>query len=324
MKFSIREIQIPNDYAQIANLLNWVLSEKTNADLLAEEDAKIPAKGMLHKTENGLLGGFDRYRIVAVDEESRIIGYGLSWRAPWTAEGELNHVLVVEPSCRNQGIGHQLYITLEKWAQAHGASRLNYEISDDEESSIAFARKHGYQVERHTFESVLDLASFDKSLLNSISAPLAIVPLSDINEPDKEEKLYELYRETSFDIPGFAGDYFDFTEWRKWTLDLPGSKPEYILIALNQNKYVGVAHLLFHETTQSMYHEYTGVRKAYRGQGLGLALKLSCIELALKFNAVYMRTNNDSLNAPMLKINRDLLGFSAVPGDYKMVKILTT
>lgn len=324
MKFSIREIQIPDDYPQIANILNWVLSEKTSADILAEEDAKIPAKGLLHKTENGLLAGFDRYRIVAVDEEDRIIGYGISWRAPWTAVGELNHSLVVEPSCRNQGIGHQLYVTLEKWAQTYGASKLNYEVSDDEENSIAFARKHGYKVERHTFESVLDLASFDKSLLHSISATFAIVPLSEMKEPDKEEKLYELYRETSFDIPGFAGDFFDFTEWKKWTLDLPGSKPEYVLIAVDQNKYVGVAHLLFQETTQSMYHEYTGVRKAYRGQGLGLTLKLSCIELALKLNAVYMRTNNDSLNAPMLKINRDLLGFSAVPGDYKMVKKLSS
>ncbi|WP_110933229.1 GNAT family N-acetyltransferase [Paenibacillus bouchesdurhonensis] len=320
MKFSIREIRTPDDYAQIAKLLNSMLSEETSAEILADEDAKIPAKGMLHKNERGWLAGFDRYRIVAVDVQGSILGYGISWRAPWTAEGELNHSLVVDPNSRNQGIGRQLYSTLEKWAQAHGASKLNYEVSDDEEHSLAFAKKQGYEIERHTFESVLKLTSFDRALLHTSPVPLSIVPFSELGDPDKENKLYELYKETSFDIPGFTGDYFDFHEWKKWTLDLPGSKPEYVFIALDQDKYVGVAHLLFRETTQSMYHEYTGVRRAYRGQGLGMALKLKSIELALQLNIAYLRTNNDSLNIPMLKINRDDLGFTAVPGDYKMVK----
>lgn len=320
MKFSIREIQTPDDYAQIAKLLNSILSEETSAEILAEEDTKIPVKGMLHKNEYGLLAGFDRYRLVAIDEQRNIIGYGVSWRAPWTAEGELNHSLVVDPNSRNWGIGQQLYIALEKWARTHGASKLNYEVSDDEEHSIAFARKQGYETERHVFESVLDLTSFDRALLHSGTMSYSIIPLSEIRDTDKEYKLYELYKDTSFDIPGFTGDYFDFTEWKKWTLDLPGSKPEYVFIALDQDEYVGVAHLLFHETTQSMYHEYTGVRRAYRRQGLGKALKLKSIEIALKLNAAYLRTNNDSLNVPMLKINRDYLGFIAVPGDYKMVK----
>lgn len=322
MKFNIRTINIPDDYGQISNLLNSVLSEETSAEKLKDEDSKIPPKGMLTKDDQGLLTGFDRLRIVAIDEEGRILGYGISWRAPWTAAGELNHTLIVKPEFRNHGIGIELYNRLEYWAIQNGASKLNYEVRDNEEKSIMFAKKNGYEIERHSFESVLDLASFDHALLQRVNDHYSIVHFSEIQDSNKEEKLYELYKETSFDIPGFDGDFFDLEEWKKWTIDLPGSSPEYILIAIYQDQYIGVAHLLYHVSTQSMYHEYTGVKKQFRGQGIGLSLKLKSIELALALKIRYMRTNNDSLNTSMLRINRDRLKYIAVPGKFKMIKSL--
>lgn len=103
MSFSIRKMLIPHDYKQVAELLNIVLSEETSAEELAEEDSKIPATGHLSKDEHGFLTGYDRYRIVAVDEVGQVLGYGISWRAPWTAAGELNHVLIVHPDERGRG-----------------------------------------------------------------------------------------------------------------------------------------------------------------------------------------------------------------------------
>ncbi|MGZ9583704.1 GNAT family N-acetyltransferase [Paenibacillus marinisediminis] len=322
MTITIRNIHIPEDYGQIADLLNYILSEQTDAEKLADEDSKIPSTGMLGKNEAGLLIGFDRYRIVAVDEDDKLVGYGISWRAPWTAAGKLNHTLVVAPSHRNQGIGTELYNRLEQWASSNGASELCYEVRDDAESAVSFAEKMGYEVERHSYESVLDLSSFDRNKLKDMNPELTVLSLSEIKEADKELKLYELYKETSYDIPGFDGEFFEFNEWRKWTLELPGSKPEYVLIAMDQDRYIGVVHLLHHPSTQSVYHEYTGVKKEYRGQGIGLTLKLKSIELALNLDMKYMRTNNDSLNKPMLRINRDQLHFIAVPGNYRMVKKL--
>ncbi|AZS15095.1 GNAT family N-acetyltransferase [Paenibacillus lutimineralis] len=322
MNFTVREMQTPDDYTEVADLLNYELSEETHADHLALEDSKIPAVGTLGKNESGLLTGHDRMRIVAVNEDEAIIGYGISWRAPWTAAGELNHWLIVNPHYRNQGIGAALYNTLEQWANGIGASKLNYEVHDDQDSSIAFSREHGYEQERHNFESVLELNSFDRSMFEYINLRYPILPLTEIDDPDREQRLYELYKETTQDIPGISGDYFDFHEWRKWTLELPESKPENILVALDGNKFIGVTHLLHFETANSMYNEYTGVRRDYRGQRIGLSLKLKAIELAVSKKIEYMRTNNDSLNAPMLTINRDRLKFEAVPGRYKMVKFL--
>lgn len=323
MSYIIRKIRTPDDYASIAEILGYVFSEPTTAENLADEDAKIPDTGSLWINEDGLLAGFDRYRLVAVNEKGEIVGYGISWRAPWTEAGELNHLLAVHPDYRKQGIGRALYKELENWAVLNGASKLNYEVNDHEASSITFAEHRGFEQERHLFESVLELPNDSLGSMYSLpQSSIVIKPLSEMEESDAERKLYELYKVTSRDIPGISGDYFDFSEWKKWTLELPGARPEYVLIALDEDRFVGVAHLLHQSSTQSMYHEYTGVDKAYRGRGIGFALKMSAVKLAEQLNIKYLRTNNDSLNHPMLHINRDLLGYKPVPGRYKTVKAL--
>jgi len=68
-----------------------------------------------------------------------------------------------------------------------------------------------------------------------------------------------------------------------------------------------------------MYHEYTGVLPEYRGRRIALSLKLLAVRTAQACGAPYLRTHNDSMNGPMLRINRDLIGFRAEPGYYKMV-----
>lgn len=96
-------------------------------------------------------------------------------------------------------------------------------------------------------------------------------------------------------------------------------RPEYVHIAKDGDRYVGVVTLQQNEQTQAMYHQFTGVLPEYRGRRIGLALKLLAIQTARAAGVPYLRTHNDSLNGPMLRINRDLLGYQAVPGNFKMV-----
>ncbi|AEI45540.1 GNAT family N-acetyltransferase [Paenibacillus mucilaginosus] len=327
MKYSIRRLRLPQDYPAIAELLGHAFSEPTTAENLALEDSKIPAHGNLSRDDQGRLTGHDRYRLVAVDDQDVPVAYGISWRAPWTAPGELNNLLIVSPDYRRQGAGQELYGRFEQWAYEVGASKINYEIREQSEDSLRFALARHYEIERHSFESVLELPGFDlerhhPALQRLTDQGLKVVTLADLPGEEAEARLYELYRETAFDIPGFSGDYFSRSEWRKWTLDLPGASPAQVFIALDGEMFAGVASLVHFEATSSMYHEYTAVRRAYRGKGIALALKIRTIQHALERGAAYMRTHNDSLNAPMLRINRDRLGFVAVPGMYKVVKRL--
>lgn len=59
----------------------------------------------------------------------------------------------------------------------------------------------------------------------------------------------------------------------------------------------------------------------YRGRGLAQALKLQTVLLARRAGMRTIRTNNDSLNAPMLAVNRKL-GYRPEPGYYELLCVL--
>jgi RimJ/RimL family protein N-acetyltransferase len=327
MNYTIRKLRHPEDYATVAPLLNLVWAEPTTAERLQEDEEKIPP-GQLHYNEDGKLMGWDRPKWVAEDEDGRVVAYAIAWRAPWTEPGSLIQTLIVHPDVRGNGIGGALYATLLKWALEVKATRLIDNLRDSDERSITFAERHGYVKERHSFESVLDLGSWEQG--DELSASIEEAELSGIRfvtlaeEPgeESERKLHELYKVTHPDIPGYSGDFPWFEEWKKWSIDLPGFRPECNHIAKDGDRYVGVVTLHHNEQTQAMYHEYTGVLPEYRGRGIALALKLLGIRSALASGAPYLKTHNDSMNGPMLHINRDLLGFQAEPGYYKMVREL--
>ncbi len=321
--YTIRKMRKPDDYDGAAKLINVIASEPTSGKELAEEDAKIPP-GQLDYNEEGKLTGWDHPKWVAEDEQGQVIAYAHAWRAPWTEPGELMFTLVVQPEERLKGVGRAIYNEVQRWSAEVKASRLTIFMRDNDAASLAFAERRGYFRERHTFESVLDLAAFEGgNLLDAIPAArrtgVEFITLADEPGEASERKLHELYEATHRDIPGFSGSFPWFEEWKKWSIDQPGVRPEWIHIAKDGDRYVGVVTLQQNEQTQAMYHEFTGVLQEYRGRHIALALKLQAIQTALSCGVPYLRTHNDSMNGPMLRINRDLLGFRAEPGSYKMV-----
>lgn len=327
MNYTIRKLRHPDDYAAVAPLLNLIWSEPTTAENLQADEEKIPP-GELHYNEEGKLVGWDRPKWVVEDENGRVVAYAIAWRAPWTEAGALIHTLVVHPDVRGNGIGKALYATLLEWSLEVKATRLINDMRESDKRSITFAERRGYLRERHTFESVLELGSWeqDEKLSASIDkaeqSGIRFVTLADEPGEENERKLYELYKITHTDIPGYNEEFPWFEEWKKWSIDRLGFRPEWIHIAKDGDRYVGVVTLQHIEQTQAMYHEYTGVLPEYRGRRIALALKLLGVRSALASGAPYLRTHNDSQNAPMLRINRDLLGFHAESGFYKMIREL--
>lgn len=323
--FTIRPLR-SEDYPAAASLLNLIWSVPTTAMQLQAEEESIPP-GQLHYNDDGQLMGWDRPKWVAENEQGEVIGYTIIWRAPWSEPGNLHLTLIVHPEERGRGAGRALYEEASLWARQVKASSMVCFMKEDDEASLGFAQRRSYIRERHTFESVLDLSSFASEALfpcigTAEQSGIQFVTLADEPGEESERKLHELYRITHQDIPGFNEDFPWFEEWRKWNLDIPGVRPEYVHIAKDGERYVGVVTLQQNEQNDAMYHQYTGVLPEYRGRRLGLALKLMGIRTARAAGAASLRTHNDSMNAPMLRINRDLLGFIAVPGNYKMVRTL--
>ncbi len=313
-------MQLPDDYEQLARLLNQVWSEPTTAERLLEDDQKLYEVGHTWMDENRLLGGYDRERHAAVNEQGKIVGYAWSWRAPWTEPGYLCNTLVVDEAYRNRGIGGMLLRHITQWAFKLGAAALITEIWDDNEEARQFAVKRGFAIERHAFQSLLQLQGQED--LPAVQMPeqlgLRILTLADEPGDESEHKLYELYKESLVDIPGFMGEVPAYEEWLKWYLQVDGYAPEHVIIAADGNVFVGVTNVLHNRETNGMYHEYTGVARAYRGRQIALALKVKAIELARQHGAAYIRTDNDSLNKPILAINGKL-GYVPLRGSYRIL-----
>ncbi|MEK8131806.1 GNAT family N-acetyltransferase [Paenibacillus filicis] len=319
----LRALLLPDDYEAIAALLNQVGAEPTSAEKLLEEDGKLYEKGHTWIDENGRLAGYDRERRVAVTEAGEIIGFAISWRAPWTEPGHLCNTLVVDSRYRGQGIGDLLLAHVAQWASKSGASRMLSEAWDDDPAAVAFAERKGFSIDRHTFQSLLQLEGADLppaalQLPESLEGEgIRFLTLADESGEDSETKLYELYRETLVDIPGFLGDVPNQTEWRKWYLQVHGYAPEQVIIAAEGDRFAGVTNVLYHPVTNGMYHEYTGVSRDFRGRKVALGLKIQAIRMAIARGAAYLRTDNDSMNEPILSINRKL-GYVPLRGHYRL------
>ncbi|THF79920.1 GNAT family N-acetyltransferase [Cohnella fermenti] len=326
--YELRPLKVPEDYESLAELLNTFFSEPISAGRLQEDDANLYTVGHTYKDDDGLLAGYDRTRCVAVTKENRIIGYVWSWRAPWTEPGCLNNTVVVSREHRGRGIGGSLLEHLLQWGEGLGASKLVSEMWDDDPAARRFAERRGFAVERHMFQSVLELERAEPSIVEEkalfeelAGQGIRFRTLAEAGETEENKrKIYEIYRRSLVDIPGFTGGVPDFYEWLKWHLQVEGYDPERVLLAVDGERgdYVAVSNLPYKEATNGIYHEYTGVCPEYRGRKIARALKIRAVQLAKQQGAAYLKTDNDSLNGPILRINQSL-GYVPLRGSYRVV-----
>ncbi|QAY65949.1 GNAT family N-acetyltransferase [Paenibacillus protaetiae] len=320
MGIILRELRLPEDYKGLAALLNTHWSEPVTSERLEEDDRKLYTTGHTYRDEEGRLAGYDRTRIVAATEDGLIAGYVWGWRAPWTERGHLNHTIVVAEPFRKQGIGSRLLEHALQWGTLLGADTFVTTIWDDEEDSLRFARRAGLDIDTHAFQSVLEISAADPKWLEQdvYNPDIRYATYAELQQDGaSEQKLYELYKETLVDIPGFTGEVPVLEEWRKWHLMVEGYAPERVIVAVDGDRFVGVTNVLHNLQTNGMYHEFTGVSRPYRGRKIAQDLKIQAVRLAVNNQAAYIKTDNDSANAPILSVNRRL-GYKALRGTYRM------
>ncbi len=311
MSASIRlqPLNTQTDFPRIAELYNTSNPEPITAGQLQEWEHQNPQEQI-------------RHRMVAVDEHGQIIGYNDAGRDPWMPAGLFDLHMLVDPAQRHQGIGALLYQDALRFCQEHGATRLQGQVRDNCEPCLHFARQHGFQVTRHSFESTLDLATFDEARfaghMEAIQASgIHFFTLADQgNTLEAQRRLYDLNARLVADIPGNQG-WLSFNDFLAQVCAASWYRVDGQIIAAAGDTWVGMAAVGYFEHTRSMYNMITGVERAYRGRGIALALKLLGIRCARAYGAAYIRTHNDSENAPMLAINRKL-GYQPLPGLYRV------
>lgn len=307
----LRPLDPALDFPRVADLFSQAEPEPTTVDELIERENAAPE-------------GLIRQRLVAVDDAGVVVGYCASASWPWEVAGKFWITVLVDSAGRRKGLGSQLYAAALQFAREHDAVRLLTEVRDSLPEALALAERRGFCVDRHLFESALDLASFDErpfaGIVEGVEAKgIRFLTLADLGDTEEaRRRLYEINRLYASDIPGRETGFQSFEQFQRSVFGASWYRPEGQFVAADGDDWVGMSAVGYFAQTNSMYNMMTGVDRAYRGRHIALALKLLTIRLARRLGAAYVRTNNDSENAPMLAVNRKL-GYRPQPGIYQML-----
>jgi GNAT superfamily N-acetyltransferase len=227
-------------------------------------------------------------------------GFALTgWHTP---PGHAIGSALVVPARRGAGLGEALLRTLENWARARGSTHLEGAIAEDDDDSIAWARRRGYEEVGRNSRLVLDLTAIEPP---DTAPPPGIAILTWAERPELARGLWEVAREAGPDIPGEEDtDVGPFEEWLERDMRGSGDRPEAVFVAVEEAEVVGFAKLAFSsENTERAFHDLTGVKRAHRGRGIASALKATQIGWAKEQGFGSLQTANEVRNAPIRHLN---------------------
>jgi L-amino acid N-acyltransferase YncA len=183
------------DFARIAQLISATQPEPvTESDVLEWEVRR--------------LAGQIRRRMVIVSQTGQIDGYSLVQHIESMGEGRFYLWVTVDLTRRQRGIGAGAYDEALAFALAQGATVLESEVREECDEGLGFAARRGFAVNRHLFESAIDLASFDESLFAGLAemvqaGGIRFLSLADVDmDPDYFRQLYEVNFRAVEDDPG--------------------------------------------------------------------------------------------------------------------------
>jgi GNAT superfamily N-acetyltransferase len=268
--------------------------------------------------------------LVAEALDGTILAYGLLDQSDEMPPGWWYLKVQTHPDHKGKGAGAALYARLEAIAREGGAAELVSYVRGDDDQALAWAEARSFRSDRLRTESVLDLTTFDRTrFVGAIERAAATGIRFEVHSPTLPEtdeflnRLYDLHAETLPDVPIFVPPFPSFDLWvKQFRGEGKEERPVYAVYAYDGERIVGESSIGLPEVEgAATYTFYTAVRKAYRGRGLALGLKLLTIEAAIARGFGRMRTNNDPDNPAMLAVN-EKLGYVLVPGPRRIMKSL--
>ena len=314
MLITVQVADAETDLARIAALTNAVHPNWTTVEQLREALAR--------QAEGHFL-----VDLVARTPHAGVAGFAFVQHGSWLPEGRFWLWLTTDAAWRQQGIGGVLYREALAIALDQGATTLASRVSDDDPASLAFAERRGFAIERHVFESVLDLTAFDSTPFDGVidaveASGVRFCTLADLgNTREALHGLWELNYRVVLDDPASTGAFLSFDDFSRMVAQASWFDPAGQILAVDGEAFVGLGAIGFFPQSQSAANMITGVDRAYRGRHIALALKLLGIRYAKNRDALAIRTSNDSQNGPMLAINRKL-GYRPEPGIYRLIASL--
>jgi GNAT superfamily N-acetyltransferase len=310
---TFRPIKIETDAAELARLYNSTVNETVTIDGVI--DWWTPRPGEIRVT------------ILAQNENGVAVGYWDIHRETWMKPGTFKMKVVVAPEERGHGLGTRMYEHALSVARNQGATCFESYIRETDTVSLQFAKARGFTIIHHGFESTLDLTDFDEHRFDDLMARVQaegfrFFSLADVGVTEENKhRLYDVNRTSGLDNPGNDETFPDFDSFSKDVFDASWFRADTQILASHENCWAGLSAIGIYPADRHAYNAFTGVLREYRGRGLAQALKLQTILIAKKEGMRFIRTHNDSNNAPMLAVNRKL-GYIPEPGFYKLLCVL--
>ncbi|MEU7061264.1 GNAT family N-acetyltransferase [Streptomyces sp. NPDC046197] len=157
----------------------------------------------------------------------------------------------------------------------------------------------------------LDLKTFDATRFEAYiercrTTGIRLTTLAELGDsPGHRRALYELNKECSADIPE-RGEFYTFEEYLERRIEVPSYDPRGVVIALGDDGWCGLAATSDHRSSGFVFNEMTGVRAAYRGRGISMAMKTVGIRFADLCGVDRIRTLHHPANTAAIEMNRRL------------------
>jgi len=268
---------------------------------------------------------------IAASEQGEVRGFN------WVTRNKMddhraNCYIVVSLNHRHQGIGSRLYQQVEDVSLASAIHELRASFPDTLPESRAFAENRGFTLISHSIGMQLELEKLDLQPFLELATDLErqgyeFTSMQALGNTEADQrKLYLLNDVTSSQTMGTEGEHswssFENFQQSVCHSDWYNPAGQMVVIEKSTGKWVAMSAITRFEGQEEAYNLFTGVDEAFRGRRLAQAVKAKALLFARDVLGVKMvRTNHNSLNEPMIAIDRKF-GYVQSPGYYYMRKHL--
>ena len=157
----------------------------------------------------------------------------------------------------------------------------------------------------------LDVTAFDPSPFESarhrcLAGGITVTTMATLGDTDEARRaLYALNKVCSADIPE-RGTFYSWDEYVAKRLSPPRYSPHGVLLALDGDRWVGLATTSLRPLTGDAFSDMTGVVAEHRGRGIALTMKLGAIDYVRAQGVRWLRTHHHPDNTAAIALNRSL------------------